>query len=153
MLVGSPDKLPLFQPIIAKAAQYVLKSEETSSVGAAYLGLIARMLLLDHQFVLSTLSSLGDGVFFRLLDTWIDRVDVIGQAPQRKLTGFAFCSLLRLGEDDILKRLGGLVNVVLEAIFQLQASPDTFSEHCLFFLLPGLRSTKQMLAKGLRMFC
>jgi len=114
----------LFANVLPKLAVIIMEDKEHSVVMAAYLSVFARVMLNDPAFLMQFLGSGSQDLRVAFIDKWIDKVDMIGQPSQRKLTAFALCTLLKATDNEILKLAPSVINVCLNVYFQLEMPSD-----------------------------
>ncbi len=95
-------QLQLFEPLILKAMTLALNPEVYPMIMAICLSMLARPVLQDSAYFLKIVEkcssirgsgpeqTLGD-----LLDSWIDKIDMIVHPERRKLTALALISMFR----------------------------------------------------------
>ncbi|TPX34316.1 hypothetical protein SmJEL517_g03017 [Synchytrium microbalum] len=120
--------------LISKIVDTVLQKTELGYIIAGYLTSLARMAVNDHIFflnVLGSMSGLSDGsvspvssggALGAILDYWIEKMDGMGHAKQRKLTAMACATLLGTGNPIVMSRIHGIFVVLSSAVSDMKDS-------------------------------
>ncbi|KAM0755992.1 ARM repeat-containing protein [Meredithblackwellia eburnea MCA 4105] len=113
----------------------VLKNDNPQ-IATKYLCTLARILLAGpstfEQLIQATAVKLGSAspahIFDALVNLWIERVDNMAQASQRKLTALALAQLLPSTQCDILSRLQDLTSVWSGVLAETEENADGDAE-------------------------
>eukprot|EP00026_Physarum_polycephalum_P001064 Phypoly_transcript_01065.p1 GENE.Phypoly_transcript_01065~~Phypoly_transcript_01065.p1 ORF type:complete len:971 (+),score=137.37 Phypoly_transcript_01065:1-2913(+) len=122
---------PLLENVLRKILTLIFSNNETDVAITQYLSIFARIALQNVAFFLAffdrVLQNSGQNMLPAFLTKWMDKIDNMGQARMRKLSGLGFSSLLvatgpRAG--DILQGLQMIVSAMIGLIPDTDASPE-----------------------------
>jgi hypothetical protein len=121
---------PLLENVLLKILHLILADTETDVAVTHYLSIFARIALQNVSFFLAFFDKLhnsGQNVLPSFLNKWMDKIDNMGQARMRKLSGLGFSSLLVATgprATDILLGLQMIVSSMIGLIPDTDAPPE-----------------------------
>ncbi|XP_071449865.1 importin-11 [Hetaerina americana] len=117
------QSMELLKPMLPRIFEAVYRGEEYPMVMSVYLSIVARVLLGSRNVfgemvekVSQHVSLPQEQVLDKLMDVWLDKMDVVTQLERRKLLGLALSSLLTAGSRVVLEKFCGILLKVTEAL-------------------------------------
>jgi hypothetical protein len=131
-------QVQLFEPFILKAMTLALNADVYPMIVAMCLGMLAKPVLLDcAQFMkivekcAALRNSNPETLLGELLDSWIDKIDMIVHPERRKLTALALLSMLRFNSNVIFERFGAILNVCVTVMLDVLKEDNGVKYDCL----------------------
>ncbi|KAE9250509.1 hypothetical protein PF004_g2924 [Phytophthora fragariae] len=116
------DILPLVKLMVEGCLSFQHKEvkHEPESVLAAYLSVVARLMMIDLDFTLKNLLANDHTVLLLLVDAMLKLFYTVGSSPltllRRKVWALALCSTLMLLQRPLLERTGQVLEICVEVI-------------------------------------
>lgn len=131
-------QIHLFEPFILKAISLALNSDVYPMITAMCLSTLAKPVLDDCLQFMKVVEKCAlmrnqtpESLFGDLLDSWIDKIDMIVHPERRKLTALALVSLLRFNSNVIFERFGAILNVCVTVMLDVLKEDNGVKFDCL----------------------
>jgi len=131
-------QIQLFENFILKAMQLALNPEVYPMIMAMCLSMLAKPMLQDSTHFIkivekcaSLRNSSPEKTLGDLLDSWIDKIDMIVHLERRKLTALALISMLRFNSSVIYDRFSAIINVCVTVMLDVLKEDNGVKYDCL----------------------
>lgn len=131
-------QLQIFEPFILKAMSLALNPEVYPMIMAMCLSMLAKPVLQDSAYFLKIVekcaahrNSQPENSLGELLDSWIDKIDMIVHPERRKLTALALISMLRFNSNVIYERFGAIINLCVTVMLDVLKEDNGVKYDCL----------------------
>lgn len=114
----SDDGVRASNVILRLVADKLIENSESSTVLAAYVGLIARTAIIDVSSLEAIVFRGNESVCVEILDRIIELLDMMYRLPRRRIGVLALCGLAGryCMSEEVRKRLPGVLNCVVQVL-------------------------------------
>ncbi|XP_069137987.1 importin-11-like [Argopecten irradians] len=120
----------VFRRLLPSLLKAIIQGEEHPMVLTVYLGLFARVLLQNPEFMWKFLNDVApefgkpsEALLGDIVDMWVNKIDCISQPERRKLVALGACSLLSLKLSTVMEKFSGIVCLSVEVLHDVSTIP------------------------------